>query len=100
MQQREREERQTMKMKLYHTEVFNKTLSDVYQAGDNTAEVKRLLSRLALHYLENTVTPRERQIQINLLFIDVGSSLADDKERQAICREILKSILLGILIPK
>lgn len=40
-----------MKMKLYHTEVFNKTLSDVYQAGDNTAEVKRLLCRLALHYL-------------------------------------------------
>lgn len=28
----QREERQTMKMKLYHTEVFNKTLSDVYQA--------------------------------------------------------------------
>ena len=39
----QREERQTMKMKLYHTEVFNKTLSDVYQAGDNTAEVKKTL---------------------------------------------------------
>lgn len=48
----QREERQTMKIKLYHTEVFNKTLSDVYQAGDNTAEVKRLLSKLVNHYFE------------------------------------------------
>lgn len=89
-----------MKMKLYHTEVFNKTLSDVYQAGDNTAEVKRLLSRLALHYLEDTATPRERQIQAQLLFIDLSTSLADDKARQTACREILKNILLGVLIPK
>ena len=89
-----------MKMKLYHTEVFNKTLSDVYQAGDNTAEVKRLLSKLVNHYLEDTVTPGERQIQAQLLFIDLSTSLADDKERQTACREILKSILLGVLIPR
>lgn len=89
-----------MKMKLYHTEVFNKTLSDVYQAGDDKAEIKRLLSKLVNHYLEDTVTPRERQIQANLLFIDLSTSLADDKERQTACREILKNILLGILIPK
>ena len=89
-----------MKMKLYHTEVLNRIISDVYEAGDNKAEIKRLLSKLVNHYLEDTVTPRERQIQANLLFIDLSTSLADDKARQTICREILKSILLGILIPK
>ena len=89
-----------MKMKLYHTEVLTMIISDVYEAGDNKAEIKRLLSKLVNHYLEDTVTPRERQIQAHLLFIDLATSLADDKARQTICREILKSILLGILIPK
>ena len=89
-----------MRIKLYHTEVLNMVISDIYEAGDNKAEIKRLLSKLVNHYFEYTVTPRERQIQMNLLFIDVSNSLADDKERQNICREILKSILLGILIPK
>lgn len=89
-----------MKMKLYHTEVLNRIISDVYEAGDDKAEIKRLLSKLVNHYLEDTVTPRERQIQAHLLFIDLATSLADDKARQTICREILKSILLGILIPK
>lgn len=87
-----------MKMKLCHTEVFNKTLSDVYQAGDNTAEVKRLLSRLALHYLENTVTPRERQIQINLLFIDLSMAMPEDRERLREYLDILKPFLLDVLL--
>lgn len=89
-----------MKIRLYHTEVLNRIISDVYEAGDNKAEIKRLLSKLVNHYLEDTVTPRERQIQANLLFIDLSTSLADDKERQTACREILKNILLGVLIPK
>ena len=89
-----------MKMKLYHTEVLNRIISDIYEAGDDKAEIKRLLSKLVNHYLEDTVTPRERQIQANLLFIDLSTSLADDKERQTACREILKNILLGVLIPK
>lgn len=89
-----------MKIRLYHTEVLNRVISDVYEAGDNKAEIKRLLFKLVNHYLENTVTPRERQIQANLLFIDLSTSLADDKARQTACREILKSILLGVLIPK
>ena len=89
-----------MKMKLYHTEVLNMTISDIYEAGDDKAEIKRLLSKLVNHYLEDTVTPRERQIQAQLLFIDLSTSLADDKARQTVCREILKNILLGVLIPK
>ena len=89
-----------MKMKLYHTKVLNMTISDIYEAGDDKAEIKRLLSKLVNHYLEDTVTPRERQIQAQLLFIDLSTSLADDKARQTACREILKNILLGVLIPK
>ena len=89
-----------MKMKLYHTEVLTKVISDIYEAGDDKAEIKRLLSKLVNHYLEDTVTPRERQIQAQLLFIDLSTSLADDKARQTSCREILKNILLGVLIPK
>ena len=89
-----------MKMKLYHTEVLNMTISNIYAAGDDKAEIKRLLSKLVNHYLEDTVTPRERQIQAQLLFIDLSTSLADDKARQTACREILKNILLGVLIPK
>ena len=85
-----------MKMKLYHTEVLNMTISNIYEAGDDKAEIKRLLSKLVNHYLEDTVTPRERQIQAQLLFIDLSTSLADDKERQTACREILKNILLGV----
>lgn len=71
-----------------------------HEAGDDKAEIKRLLSKLVNHYLEDTVTPRERQIQAQLLFIDLSTSLADDKARQTACREILKNILLGVLIPK
>ena len=96
----QREERQTIKMKLYHTEVLNMTISNIYEAGDDKAEIKRLLSKLVNHYLEDTVTPRERQIQAQLLFIDLSTSLADDKARQTACREILKNILLVVLIPK
>ena len=74
-----REERQTMKMKLYH-------------------EVKRLLSKLALHYLENTATPRERQIQINLLFIDLSMAMPEDRGRLREYLDILKPFLLDVLL--
>ena len=89
-----------MKLKLYHTEVFNKTLSDVYKAGDNTAEVKRLLSRLVNHYFENTVTPLERHIQIGLLFNDLSMAMPDDRERLRGYFEILKPIALKAMLPK
>ena len=89
-----------MKMKLYHTEVLSMTISNIYEAGDDKAEIKRLLSKLVNHYLEDTATPRERQIQAQLLFIDLSTSLADAKTRQTACPEILKNILLGVLIPK
>lgn len=82
--------------------LYQQTAINAPERGETNheAEIKRLLSKLVNHYLEDTATPRERQIQAQLLFIDLSTSLADDKARQTACREILKNILLGVLIPK